>query len=145
MNHLSHPTLRGKVDVAAAAAAELSDDSQRAAFSEMRAKLTASHSEALVDDITLLRFLAADSFQVDLGHARLAETLAWRAKDRVDEVLAHPPSELERYRAIRVRHWIGTDREGRPVMMERIGEFMANAPGEDRPFSRAHWIQLYAW
>ena len=186
MNHLSHATLSGIVDVPAAAAAELVDDTQRAAFSEpvclrrrhsavhnlvfacdkgyipcilfinhshpclalyfrMRTRLVAAAPEADVDDITLLRFLAADSFDVDLGHARLLQTLEWRASANADALLMHPPPELERYQAIRVRHWIGTDREGQPVMLERLGEFMANAPGEGRPFELDHWIALYAW
>lgn len=57
----------------------------------MRSLLSASNPAAEVDDVTLLRFLAADGFDVDLGHARLVETIAWRVERRVGSILGCPP------------------------------------------------------
>ena len=48
-----------------------------------------------------------------------------------------------RYQALRVRRWTGFDRvHGRPVMIERLGEFFGS--DNHRAFDRETWLRCYA-
>ena len=44
-----------------------------------------------MDDITLLRFCAADKWDVDKGLARLLKTIQWRKEINVDNLVMNPP------------------------------------------------------
>ena len=145
MNHLSTVSLRGIVDVAAFAQSELCGDQEIASFAEFKAAYKSTGSLQPVDDITLLRFLAADAFSVELAVERLQQCLAWRKLRKVDALLAVPSPRLRQYNTLRIRRWLGCDRAGQPVLLERLGEFMASGAGLDQPLSKEDWMDCYIW
>lgn len=99
-----------------------------------------------LDDVTLLRFLRADKrgkkFNASASAARLHLALRWRRQMRSDELIAKPPPDHDRFRRLRVRRWVGTDYQGRPVQFERLGQFVAS--GNTKAFTQAEWLQHYA-
>jgi hypothetical protein len=123
-----------------------------------------------VDDVTLTRFLLADSCNAEKSAARLRGTLEWRAAAGVEKLAVVPPAHWAAYSAIRVssstdsppphthtrslqlyilaihipnpprqppqvRRWVGEDLSGRPVMFERLGQFLGL--GNHRAFDQA--------
>ena len=75
------------------------------------------------DDFTLLRFLQADKYDVDKALARMANCVLWRERRQLSSVLASPPPCLGRYTRARVLRAVGVDKEGRPLLMERLAGF----------------------
>ena len=96
-----------------------------------------------LDDITLVRFLRADSCKLDKSEARLRKTLAWRAENSVDDILANPPRRSEQYTRLRVRGWMGEDSQGRPVQFERLGQFFGS--GNVNALTTTEWLQVTLW
>jgi hypothetical protein len=112
----------------------------------MRRRFESSNPEGkFIDDVTLLRFLAADRFNVERGLARLLKTLRWRENHNVDDILSTPPARLDVYQKIRVRCFIGADHSSRPILIERLTQFTDNGPGFGKPFDSEEWARLYAW
>ena len=72
-----------------------------------------------LDDVTLLRFLRADkrksNFYPETSMARLLHALAWRKRMGSDSLLKTPADES--FEMMRIRRWVGIDRQGRPVHM----------------------------
>jgi hypothetical protein len=56
---------------------------------------------------------------------------------------AHPPLDLAKYRRLRVRVFVGRDKEDRPVMFERLGEFFG--AGSSSLMGEEEWIRHYIW
>jgi hypothetical protein len=52
-----------------------------------------------------------------------------------------PDAAYERYLALRIRRWAGFDHEHRPVMFERLGEFLKL--GNASAFEPAEWLRFY--
>lgn len=148
MNHLSgtnYSSHGASIDLGSAVQGEFEDAMQETCFSEMKSRFQDARTGACVDDITLLRFLAADQFSVDKGLVRLLNTLKWRESFGCERLLTHPPPNVELYQQLRMRHFVGVDRENRPILMERLTEFCSNQPGLGRPFSADEWLRLYTW
>ena len=53
------------------------------------------------------------------------------------------PGQLEKYQRLRVRVFVGRDRQGNPVLFERLGGFFGS--GAAHEFSVEDWITLYIW
>ena len=53
------------------------------------------------------------------------------------------PRDLQRYQKLRVRVFVGRDRQGQPVLFERLGHFLGS--GVCDHFSEDEWIRLYIW
>jgi len=78
----------------------------------------------LPSDFSILRFLQADKYDTKLALKRLTDTLIWRQNVNLHELVSSPPPKLEQYRKLRVRKYMGKDKVGRPIFVERIGEFI---------------------
>ena len=90
-----------------------------------------------VDDVTLRRFLLADrdhrtnAFNVDASYTRLIDALKFRKDYKCDEVVSSlssnaTPEKVRECRRLRVACWAGVDREARPVVFERLGQFFSS-------------------
>ena len=103
-----------------------------------------------LDDVTLWRFLAADrshrgradggSFDAENSWKWLTNTLRWRRTMHIDVTRASPPANKPQYEQMRVRRWTGLDKLHRPVMFERLGEFLVSST---KGLSVDEWIALY--
>ena len=100
-----------------------------------------------LDDVTLFRFLCADrrkgKFCPEKSAKRLRGALAWRQERGVDQLLAAPPAGRDIYDSLRIRRWLGRDREGRPAQFERLGAFLAS--GNTGQYSAEEWIRFYTY
>ena len=97
-----------------------------------------------LDDVTLLRFLRADMrkgvFYPETSMARLLHALAWRKRMGSDALLAQPADDA--YEHMRIRRWVGFDKQGRPVQFERLGKFLSS--GNAKAFTAEEWLAHYA-
>ena len=116
-------------------------EDERQAFTAFKG-LMSDVSDQL-DDLTLVRFLRADTGNLVKSEARLRSTLAWRAARKVDSVLDSPPRHTELYNRLRIRRWMGHDPAGRPVQFERLGQFFGS--GNCRAFTKEEWLQATVW
>ena len=107
-----------------------------------------------VDDITLRRFLLADrnhstdAFDVDASYTRLIDAFKFRKEYKCDEVVSNLSSSItpERVRVcqrLRVACWAGVDRESRPVVFERLGQFFSS--GNAMRVEIDDWIVHYLY
>mmetsp|Transcript_1390 Transcript_1390/g.2193 ORF Transcript_1390/g.2193 Transcript_1390/m.2193 type:complete len:321 (-) Transcript_1390:224-1186(-) len=78
----------------------------------------------LPDDHTLLKFLQADKYNIDVAMKRMLGTIGWRQKWNISELVKNGPNGLKEYREIRVRRHMGFDKDGLPIFAERLGKFM---------------------
>ena len=55
---------------------------------------------------------------------RLEDSLVWRAEPQVraDEILAKPPPQRRRFEELYQAGPVGSDQDGRPVIVERVGQ-----------------------
>lgn len=132
--HLAGLSLE-KYDVAEALTAE-----EQAPFAEYKARMS---DEPSCDDVTLVRFMRADSCNLDKSEARLRATLAWRQARGVNMVLDNPPKFAEQYQRLRIRSWMGEDATGRPVQFERLGAFFGS--GNCDALTKEEWLQATCW
>lgn len=72
-----------------------------------------------------LAYLRAAKFDVDDAAARLRETVRWRADAGIDGVMSDPNwRRREReHRRLLAYDYLGTERYGRPAMVERVGRW----------------------
>lgn len=114
-----------------------------------------------LDDATLYRFLAADrkknSFDVDASYERLLSAMKFRKDNGVDlivrEIVARAsssslslpplPPVVAKCQRLRVAIWAGVDRQHRPVVFERLGEFFSS--GNAKAVSEDDWIRAYLY
>ena len=100
-----------------------------------------------LDSHTLLRFLRADKRHGEhnpgASTARLRNALAWRVRIGADGLLSSPPPGLESYRRYRIRRWVGRCHMNRPVMFERLGQFLGC--GNTTAFGANEWLSFYTW
>lgn len=54
------------------------------------------------------------------------------------------PAQLEQYQRLRVRVFVGHDKQGNPVLFERLGAFLGSGSNVHL-FTQEEWIQLYVW
>jgi hypothetical protein len=93
------------------------------------------------DDVTTLKFLQADKYDTSRAIKRLLHTVVWRQKIDLDRLVRERPAAIETYRSLRVRRLMGHDINGRPVFVERVGEFIANlGSAQARALSPQDWI-----
>ncbi len=93
------------------------------------------------DDVTTLKFLQADKYDTSRAIKRLLLTVVWRQKIDLDRLVRERPAAIETYRRLRVRRLMGHDINGRPVFVERVGEFIANlGSAQARALSPQDWI-----
>lgn len=91
------------------------------------------------DRFTMLLFLQADNYKVDLAIARLVNTIIWRQQSKLDDFVDNPDMKLyNRYLTYRAKLMIGFDRLGRPLLVERLGEFFGSDNGE-QALTRDEW------
>ena len=94
------------------------------------------------DAFTLLRFLDADGENVDKAELRLRATLAWWSERRIEDMLRVPPAGVQLYERLRVRRWTGFTRDGKALMVERLGEFFGS--DNHKAFTKEEWLTLYS-
>ncbi len=93
------------------------------------------------DDVTTLKFLQADKYDTALATERLLNTIVWRQKIDLDRLVRERPAAIETYRKLRVRRLMGHDVSGRPVFVERVGEFVASiGSAQARALSPQDWV-----
>lgn len=69
-------------------------------------------------DIILCKFLRATEFKTDDAIKRLKKTLKWREENDVENISHVPlPAKFQGY-----DHFMGTDNEGRPVLVSHFGD-----------------------
>lgn len=106
-----------------------------------------------LDDVTLHRYLLADrrddgSCDHDASHRRLLSALIFRKRFRCDDIVRRiqsddiPPSVLKCQR-LRVGTWAGFDRERRPVVFERLGQFLSS--GNSSRVDKEDWTTSYLY
>lgn len=98
------------------------------------------------DDFSILRFLQADKYDKNLASERLLSTLVWRQQIKLHEIIMKPPAKLEAYRKLRVRRCMGWSKNGMPIIIERIGEFI-NSLGSDlaKSMTVRDWLDCYIY
>jgi hypothetical protein len=78
------------------------------------------------DSFTKLRFLQADKWNVEAALYRLSRTVVFRQQYGLDDFISSPDVKLlEKYEAIRARRFVGFDKQGRPIILERLGELFS--------------------
>jgi len=112
----------------------------------LRDREEANKNDALVhpDDFNILRFLKADQYDVDQAVRRLLKTLAWRKEKGLEQIAGIEPADWDTYRKKRVRVLVGYDKHGRPLMVERIGQFFGSGDAP-RALSVQQWLQCYIY
>ena len=78
-----------------------------------------------IDNLTCLRFLRANDRHVKRAARQYRTFLAWRARERIDEVRTeplHPPAIEEELQRVSMRLIDGYDLQGRPVMAAALGK-----------------------
>lgn len=97
------------------------------------------------DEFTMLRFLQADNYNIPKAITRLLRTLTWRQKSGFEKFVTSPNrAAYKLYSLLRIRQIIGTDKYGRPIMLERTGSFFNNIPAADA-MSKELWILCFAY
>jgi len=100
-----------------------------------------------LNNSTLYRFLAADrrkgKFDFTKSEDRLRNALLWRKEYGADSLIDLPPDGWEKYITFRVGIWPGVDFKGRPVHIERLGEYFSS--GNRSLLTDEQWFRFYAW
>ncbi len=109
-----------------------------------------------LDDVTLYRYLLADrrsdgTYDPDESYRRLLSALEFRKRAQCDDIVrrldsvrddAIPPT-VRKCQRLRVGIWAGTDRERRPVVFERLGQFLSS--GNVSRADRDDWTTSYLY
>jgi hypothetical protein len=117
-----------------------------------------------LDDVTLYRYLLADrrtdgTYDPDESFRRLLSALEFRKRVRCDDIVrrlqlhwhdsvdkddvAIPPPVVRKCQRLRVGIWAGTDRAHRPVVFERLGQFLSS--GNVSKVDRDDWTMSYLY
>lgn len=119
---LGHPSAVQEVDVAHL------DDSQRAQLTEMRElignALDAGEVEA---DNWLLKFLKFHSFDAAKAAEAYVAMRKWRVEKKVDQILDSDLPGGDLMRMVTPHGYVGTDKEGRPIYVEKSGKIHVDA------------------
>jgi hypothetical protein len=83
--------------------------------------------EDLPDQFNFIRFLKSDDFDVTAATKRLLATLEWRKSRNVNRFMNAPPDCFETFSQLRIRVFQGFDEDGRPILWERLGEFLGSS------------------
>jgi hypothetical protein len=75
----------------------------------------------VVNAYTFWRFLSAHNFTVAPALQMFTQFLHWRVEERVEDLFNWPFTELIEFRRVYQHGFHGTDREGRPIYIERVG------------------------
>ncbi len=79
------------------------------------------------DDYTMLRFLKADDFNVDLASNRLIGACIWRQKSGFDDFITKPHRKAFKFfLAVKSKHALGVDKSEKPFVIEKLGQFLSN-------------------
>lgn len=116
-------------------------------FLQMKAKFEQLYAENAVGlhknreheyptDFTLLRFLQGEKYKVNSAAKRLMNTMKWRQEMRVAHLLAYAPSYMDIYLRAWVRLHTGFCKKGRPVICDRLSEFMNFSNYHALPFEQ---------
>lgn len=101
---------------------------QQAQVHQLRLLLESEGFTERLDTLTLLRFLRARKFDVELSKAMFVECEKWRKESKLDEELPkwdYPEkSEIFKYYP---QYYHKTDKDGRPVYIEQLGGIDLNA------------------
>lgn len=95
---------------------------QQAQVHQFRLMLESEGFTKRLDTLTLLRFLRARKFDVNLAKTMFVECEAWRKETGLDDLVAtweYP--EKEQVSAFYPQYYHKTDRDGRPVYIEALG------------------------
>jgi len=115
-----------------------------------------------LDDVTLYRYLLADrradgTFDADASFQRLLLALQFRKRFQCDDIVRRLQNNLDKLnddddaipqcvrkcQRLRVGIYAGTDRESRPVVFERLGQFCSS--GNVSKVSRDDWTLNYLY
>lgn len=112
------------------------------AIKELRRKL-GEERDALVDDVTLVRFLRARKLDVELAYTMYTNYLSWYGKLDVDKILkdGRPLDQLLNYLVSNSYH--GYDRHGRPIYIERSGVIHVDEFAEYIPLETV--VDVHIW
>ncbi|KAL7540099.1 hypothetical protein ACHAWF_006592, partial [Thalassiosira exigua] len=106
-----------------------------------------------LDDVTLYRYLLADrrsdgTFDEVASFRRLLEALKFRRERGCDEVARNLasdriPATMRRCRRLRVGVYAGVDDRSRPVVFERLGQFLLS--GNATKVTHEEWTESYLY
>ena len=114
-----------------------------------------------LDDVTLYRYLLADrradgTFEPDLSYQRLLLALEFRKRFQCDDIVRRLQNNIDelndddtiplcvrKCQRLRVGIYASTDRESRPVVFERLGQFCSS--GNVSKVSRDDWMLNYLY
>lgn len=97
---------------------DLSDEQQRK-LQEFQTKLPQGAKTNSYH--AFLRFLRAREWDVNAASEMYANFLSWRNKSNMDHILDNPPPKADTYMKLIPHVYHGFDKQGRPVLFERIG------------------------
>lgn len=95
---------------------------QQAQVSQLRMMLESQGYTDRLDTLTLLRFLRARKFDVNLAAKMFVDCEAWRKETKLDEILPtwEYPEKAEIFKYY-PQYYHKTDKDGRPVYIELLG------------------------
>lgn len=103
-------------------------DAQVAQVHQLRMMLESEGYTARLDTLTLLRFLRARKFDVNAAKEMFVNTENWRKEKKLDEVIHNweypEKDEVSKYYQ---QYYHKTDKDGRPVYIEHLGQIDLNA------------------
>ncbi|KAL4810390.1 putative phosphatidylinositol transporter [Aspergillus unguis] len=110
---------------------------QDAKVEQLRSELEKEGYEKRLDTLTLLRFLRARKFDVALAKAMFIDTEKWRKDFGTDDLardfVYHEKAEIFKYYP---QYYHKTDKDGRPVYIEKLGDIdltaMSKITNDDR-------------
>lgn len=101
---------------------------QQAQVHQLRLMLESEGYTQRLDTITLLRFLRARKFDVNLSKKMFVDTEKWREETHLDEILPNwDYPEKEQMFKYYPQYYHKTDKDGRPVYIEQLGNIDLNA------------------
>ena len=77
---------------------------------------------SVYDDLYLLRFLRARKFDIEKSYLMITDFFKWRKKENVDEADNYVYNELFLVKKVYPHGYHKTDKLGRPIYIELIGE-----------------------
>ncbi|KAL2014047.1 hypothetical protein VTN00DRAFT_1572 [Thermoascus crustaceus] len=101
---------------------------QDAAVAQLRSQLEQAGYKERLDTLTLLRFLRARKFNVEAAKTMFVESEKWRKEFGTDDLVRNfdyteKPQVFEYY----PQYYHKTDKDGRPVYIEKLGKIDLNA------------------
>ncbi|OAA64684.1 sec14 cytosolic factor [Niveomyces insectorum RCEF 264] len=98
-------------------------EQQQAQVHQLRLMLESQGYKKRLDSLTLLRFLRARKFDVNLALKMFVECEAWREKEGLDEnVKTWTYPEKAKLSEYYPQYYHKTDKDGRPVYIEQLGK-----------------------